>query len=581
MSTKRWIAPIGILVTLFVFNVAASPGGCGGSEPKTTQTTTPSAPAEEPAAPTTQPTSTTTQTDTTKTEPPPVVKPPEPPVTKPPEPVVIPTKALITTNVRNATLEPLPGAPPRFWDWVGSGAFEEALPRRQSSSSKVQGQSLGAQIKSLRAYVLRILICKEEGATVGGSGHQINNAFRNCIILHMDPEQTSKGLSYWENYNGDNAKADDAKFVSVIDPNDLNRLQNIKTELAPCTTTAAPERQTQSGYCNNNGVCEKDKGEYPFVCPGDCPKETTGSTEGTRDDGRTEGSGTGSSCVAGDYVWAIVEDAPAAKINAELTMNDGRTLVTKDGPVILQSGTGTSSVFFTQPDNLAGTPGSSQEMIVRQSLTKGVFRFQKAFTITQADLENKVQFVLDLVLNPEGFLYGQTPADGQEPVRDENGNAITPTPARLAPVPHKVSETVLRETYVLNLPKMDFRLELYSIKEDAAKTIYAVDARPMVTKATDVNVSTNNNIQFFYIGADPDGKLNFQAYNKVAIISGFSRLSAVGTAGTAKVLCADAGGASGSGWSLSGNPGSLESGCASASSTLSVGYTLVGLKEVK
>lgn len=107
MKRTHWITPIGILVTLFVFNVAASPGGCGGSEPKPTQTTTTPA-TEEPAPQTSQSTQPTQPTvaDATKTEQPPAVKPPDT-TTKPPEPVVVPTKSLITTNVRNATLDPL------------------------------------------------------------------------------------------------------------------------------------------------------------------------------------------------------------------------------------------------------------------------------------------------------------------------------------------------------------------------------------------------------------------------------------------------------------------------------------------
>lgn len=95
------------------------------------------------------------------------------------------------------------------------------------------GQSGPGQMKSLRAYALRILICKAEGVSVGGSGHQLLGESKYCIVIHKDPDRLAKGLSYWENYNGDNAKADDAKFVNVMDQKDLVKLQNIKTELAP------------------------------------------------------------------------------------------------------------------------------------------------------------------------------------------------------------------------------------------------------------------------------------------------------------------------------------------------------------
>ncbi|MBI2058145.1 MAG: hypothetical protein HYT87_00090 [Nitrospirae bacterium] len=563
-NQKHLMVTAGLALTL-AFGASASPGGCGGGEKESTPATA--------TQPTTQPTDPTKPgqlpggtSDSTTDQP----------------PAISAKKATLTLNVRNATLEPLPGAPPRTilfgtGDAGGSfraserlsklpGFFLESPIRLQMTSAQIVGQSTASQLKSFKVYLLRVAICNEQGYQLNGPGGG-GNLFQestNCFQLYKAPEPGGS-LAASSSYTVDQAKADSGNFVNLMDAKDLAaKLQNIPVDLNSGLNMGTLISGPQPGPCNLNRTCEAPLGENEANCPQDCSVGGTTSAAGA---------------AAKSYVYGVFQVAPFVKVNGELILNDGRTLVSREGPVTLrEAGAGTPWTIVTV-ENLEGTSGSSQEVAV-SSYVGGIFKFQSPFTISQADLDSQAQFTLDIIFNPAGLLQGyRNPPFGLAQMQDLSGNSIFVSNLRVGPVPRRGSSNTVLESYLFTLPTYNARLDLYSVKDDPAKTIYAVDLRVIATKDTTAALADT---AISYVVPNADDKIDFQNPLKTPIISGFTRLAAEGATGKAKVICSDlTASGEGTGWNLAGVGGTPAAGCASLASTIDTSYTLVTMKEIK
>jgi len=174
------------------------------------------------------------------------------------------------------------------------------------------------------------------------------------------------------------------------------------------------------------------------------------------------------------------------------------------------------------------------------------FKFQNPLTVTQADIDERRQWVLDLVFNPEGIVKGfagDGASVGSIQEKNEGGSvtrAVTVPMLDLAPIPHRENEQVVRESYLASLSvgpnTFDLRLELYSIDGDPEQTIYGADVKSLVTAASTSAPPEMSKVSFVVPAGD--GGVTFQSYNQSPIISGFRRVTEEFGTTTASIKCA-------------------------------------------
>jgi hypothetical protein len=174
------------------------------------------------------------------------------------------------------------------------------------------------------------------------------------------------------------------------------------------------------------------------------------------------------------------------------------------------------------------------------------FKFQNPLSVTSADIDERRQWVLDLVFNPEGIVKGfagDAISQGNIEERDGSGfvtRAITVPMLDLAPIPHRQNEQVVRESYLANMvlgsEAFDLRLELYSVDGDPIHTVYGVDAKTLVTAVSTSVPPELSKVSF--VVAESDGSLTFQSYNQSPIIASFERVTEEFGTTHATVKCA-------------------------------------------
>jgi hypothetical protein len=201
--------------------------------------------------------------------------------------------------------------------------------------------------------------------------------------------------------------------------------------------------------------------------------------------------------------------------------------------------------YFTSP----ATPldmAPAEEAVVLLPNGGNWFRFQNPLTITTSDVDERRTWLLDLVFNPDGIVKGFSGdgSSGNLRERDAAGNtvrAVTVPMLDLAPVPHRESDAVVRESYVghvsLGPSSFDARIELYSVEGDPNATIYGVDVKTLVagdTVAMPPEISKVSGLTHDASGAT----LSFLSWNKTPIITGFTRLGHELDTTTATLACA-------------------------------------------
>jgi hypothetical protein len=246
------------------------------------------------------------------------------------------------------------------------------------------------------------------------------------------------------------------------------------------------------------------------------------------------------------YNYGIITWSLPIKVKASIPLADGTFLYTHDGRTDYETiGADNFRHYFTAP----ATPlnvAPAEKAVVLLGNGGNWFKFQNPLAIRADDIAARRQWVLDLVFNPEGIVKGFA-GDGisQASIQERDGAGVvtrgmTVPMLDLAPIPHRVDEQVVRETYLasidLGATAFDVRLELYSVDGDPNRTIYGVDAKTLVTAAS-TNVPTEMT-KVSYVVTESDGSITFQSFDQSPIISGFERVSeALGTT-TAALRCA-------------------------------------------
>lgn len=279
--------------------------------------------------------------------------------------------------------------------------------------------------------------------------------------------------------------------------------------------------------------------------------------------------------VHGYNYGAIYWNLPV-KVKASIPMGDGSTFYTHDGPTV-RTELGTDHyVSYPTVTPTALTSGPAEEAVILHPNGGTWFKFQAPLVVTQRDVDDRVSYVLDLTFNPEGLVKGAT-FGGPPPSISEGGaqpRTIAVPMLDLTPVPHRASETAVKETYLANVragdDDFDVRLELYSVKEDPNHTVYGVSARTLMNARSHGVVSDFQKIAFIDQTA---GVLDFQAYDRSPALSGFTRGHAVGDTTTARIRCAHYGDPAGN------TAGALFTGCG-AEGNVQVTFQLDSMTEL-
>jgi hypothetical protein len=233
------------------------------------------------------------------------------------------------------------------------------------------------------------------------------------------------------------------------------------------------------------------------------------------------------------YNYGIINWSLPIKVKASIPLADGTVLYTHDGTTQYETvGVDNWRHYFTSPSTSL-TTAPAEKAVVLLPNGGNWFKFQNPLTISQADIDERRQWVLDLVFNPEGIVKGFAGGGiSQSNLEERDGSgaitrAISVPMLDLAPIPHRQSEQVVRESYLASMvvgsQAFDLRLELYSVEGDPSNTVYGVDAKTLVTAAS-TNVPTEVS-KISYVVAGSDGSLTFQSFNQSPIITSFERVA--------------------------------------------------------
>jgi hypothetical protein len=256
------------------------------------------------------------------------------------------------------------------------------------------------------------------------------------------------------------------------------------------------------------------------------------------------------------YNYGIITWSLPIKVTATVPLADGTFLYTHDGTNEYETiGLDNWRHYYTKPATSLAT-GPAEKAVVLLPNGGNWFKFQNPLNVTAADIEERRQWVLDLVFNPEGIIKGfagDAISQGNLQERDDSGNVtrvITVPMLDLAPIPHRQNEQVVRESYLASLVvgslAFDLRVELYSVDGDADQTVYGVDVKTLVTAASSSVPPEMSKVS--YVVKESDGSLTFQSYNQSPIITSFERVPEEFGTMHANVKCAqhgDPGGAEG------------------------------------
>jgi hypothetical protein len=359
------------------------------------------------------------------------------------------------------------------------GTLEMELVTSNATSAKLAqavGQATATNLSSLKYFIQNITICQE--LTVNGSGYSGKSG---CLVLY-----SSENTPDYDTYLAPEASADTTNYIDLVSAEG-------KAKLKKSTTLTSSD--------------------------------------------------------VGSYYWGVIDWYRPIKVTAQVTLNDNTSLFTKTGTTVLESGTGIGATYVTQITGSATEPAEesidatepAEESIVVLPNGGNWFRFQEPFEITQADITDQTAFSLKLVFNPEGIIKGYTNSTRTGVgIHDTVTDAVIHVPMLdLAPVAHKVGDSVKKESYLLkytgnDITPLNIRLELYYLASDAEKTIYAVEGKYIYT--ADSTGELGDFYKTSYVETTT-GVTQFQDWDRKAFVTDFTRLSIAGETGTAKLNC--------------------------------------------
>jgi hypothetical protein len=246
---------------------------------------------------------------------------------------------------------------------------------------------------------------------------------------------------------------------------------------------------------------------------------------------------------AGAYNWGIIQWSYPIKVTASMTTSAG-TLYTRPGTTDSNNLT-TASTSFTSGGTGGATP---QEGVV--SLPNGGtwIKFQSPFNVVATDTVS-----VALAFNPDNLIRGFYVTGGATPPSNlsyydgasKSGDAINVPFLDMTPIPLRGSDQAIVESYLTNNSSSPYtisgttdtfqiRLELYYNSSDTTKAISGATIRVIPQQ----NSQYSTDIQkIASITAGAGGTLSFNDYSGAAIISGFTRQTALNGTTTASIPC--------------------------------------------
>jgi hypothetical protein len=229
-------------------------------------------------------------------------------------------------------------------------------------------------------------------------------------------------------------------------------------------------------------------------------------------------------------------------VKASVAHSDGTMLYSHDGTTIVEVVGADRFRSYTTLPSAPLTQAPAEEAVVLLGNGGNWFKFQAPLTITENDINEQRAWVLDLVFNPDGIMKGTSGTLAQMSERDAMGTigrGIAVPMLDLAPVPHRSTETVVRESYVGPVSTgsngFDLRVELYSVEGDPSRTIYGVDIKTVLSSATTGPIPDVSKVSFVEAQGDV---VSFLSWSHLPFMTGFRRAAALGATATATIVCA-------------------------------------------
>jgi hypothetical protein len=346
------------------------------------------------------------------------------------------------------------------------------------AQSMISGQNTATSLESLEYFITSIQICE----SVETTGTATGNA-KNCLEIYKGPPADAYAYELGPNTDwtslADTARTSDEGFVDLMDP-------TARKKLSADTRLSA-----------------RDAHAYHY----------------------------------GLVYWAL-----PIKVKATATSPSGDTsFYTHDGTT-MRTVVGTDGfVAYPTVTSTPLTTGPAEKAVILHSNGGTWIRFQNPLVVTDEDIAEKRGWVLDLSFDPDGivkgFSFGGPPASLRD--SESSPNTMSVPLLDLTPIPHRESETVVKETYIGRVHEghddFDVRLEFYSIAEDPKHTVYGVDAKTLLNAQSSTAFSDFSKISF--LETNDDGTLDLQVWDRTPVIRGFSRGAAVGDTTSVMLDC--------------------------------------------
>jgi hypothetical protein len=253
----------------------------------------------------------------------------------------------------------------------------------------------------------------------------------------------------------------------------------------------------------------------------------------------------------GKYVKVIVHFYRAFQINAEIALNDDRTVYTKASTDFRSNNKTGLDVTYASAVTDALT-GPSEDAVFFLPNGGKTFYLQNPFEITADDVANQVAYKMVLAYDPDNLIkanavdttsiFDQDFLEGQ--IDTTNGIRVTAPFVEFAPVLAKSTETIMRDTYTLKFSgdnEYEIRLGLYYVKEDETKAVRAITSNLVYTPNTSsyMNFNPLSGIRSFEANADGTYKI-LQGAGKFVAIANFERHDDSKTGSGTQQICSGA-----------------------------------------
>lgn len=326
---------------------------------------------------------------------------------------------------------------------------------------------------------------------------------------------------------------------------DLESLKYYITDISICKGMTI----NGTGYSDQSGCISVYRAErrydYDTFVAEDAALETTHYVDLMSASALSNLSGTTylSSDHIGDYHYGKVDHYRPVKLTASIKLNDDTVVYTKGGTSTLISGSGVDATYVTEVSDI--TTGPAQESIVVLNNGGSWFKFEKPFRLTAEDVANETTFQMKLAFNPDGVIKAYNYISSNQVIQDavnEYGIEVPLMP--FTPVIYRSSETAKKESYLFSYNRtdmspynsFDFRLEIYTVEQDAGDSIYAADTLKLLLGASE---DTGTNVTQIYrpfsvtVSDDEIPVYAFVNWLNNDFITHFTRATNVGDTGTA------------------------------------------------